>query len=272
MSEANNAAVEQEAPEAKPEADVVDLHPSITDMLSHDPSADALGGLNVGLDDETGDKPAEATATEEKDEKETVETSTTEKAKPPEDWEAQLAAFKQTALDERSKRQNLETTIQANQAPAEKADLFEDPDKRLQQELDPIEQRFNNRLIAMSEAQAKGRHEDFDEKYQAFATVAQSDPGLVAKAIGSVDPGEFVYQEGKRLMLTQELGDGGLETMRDKIRAEEAAKLEETIKTRVKEQLDKIGKLPPSSADLTGKNTRQKPIDTDLSLTDILKR
>lgn len=259
----------QAAPAETPEAEVVDLHPSITDMLSHDPSNDALGGLNVGLD--TPEPDAEP-ALEEKDEKETVETSTTEKATPPEDWEAQLNAFKQTALDERTKRQNLETAIQTNQTPVEKADLFEDPDKRLRQELDPVEQRFNNRLIAMSEAQARGRHEDFDEKYQAFAAATQADPTLVAKAMGAVDPGEFVFQEGKRQMLNAELGNGGLETLREKIRAEEASKIEETINKRVEEKLKAVNALPPSAGDFTGKNNRQQPIDTDLSLTDILKR
>ena len=186
-----------------------------------------MGGR--GLLDEAAETE-EVAATEEKAETEEVAPAATEKEETGEDLQKQLDAFKAQALDERGKRQRLEESIRAGQKPVEKADLFEDPDTRLNQELDPIRNEFNNRLIAMSESQAKARHSDFDQKYEAFVAATQSDPTLINQAMGAVDPGEFVYRAGEKQMLNQELGDGGLEGLRDKIRAEEKAKLDDLIR------------------------------------------
>ena len=269
MAEA--AAVEntQDAPEATPEAEVVDLHPSITDMLSHDPSADALGGLNVGLNTP---EPEPEQAPEEKGETETAEPPPAEKEPEVVDWEARAKAFETKAIDEVGKRQALEQSIRTNQPPPEKADLFENPDQRLSQEIDPVRQEFQNRFLTLAESQARGRHgaEKYNAAQEAFLGAAQANPGLVQAAMNAADPGEFQFLEGNKLLLSKELGDGGLEAMQEKADARALVKIEDEINKRVEEKLKAVNALPPSAGDFTGKNNRQQPIDTDISLTYIL--
>lgn len=271
MTEAAAVDNTQEVPAETLEAEVLDLHPSITDMLSHDPSNDALGGLNVGLD--TPDPDAEP-GPEEKGEIETAEPPPAEKEPEVIDWEARAKAFETKAIDEVGKRQALEQSIRTNQPPQEKADLFENPDQRLSQEIAPVRQEFQDRFLTLAESQARGRHgtEKYNAAQEAFLGAARTNPGLVQAAMNAADPGEFQFVEGQKLLLSQELGDGGLEKMQEKADARARANVEAEINKRVEEKLKAVNALPPSAGDFTGKNNRQQPIDTDLSLTDILKR
>jgi hypothetical protein len=258
----DNTAGEQEVDQT---SGMDEIHPSIADMLTDNPDADALGGLNVS--GEADDAPEEV----KKGEEEVVEPPATEEKTV--DWEAEARAFKKMALDERQKRQDLESQGQTTALQPEKADLFENPDERLAQEINPVIDAMTNRFLTLSESNARRFHgaDKFNEAQEAFLETAKQNPALAQAAINSADPGEFQFQEGQKILTAKQLGEtGGLDKMREQIRAEEKAKLNDLVKQGVEAKLKEIGKLPPNAQTFTGKNNRQPVVDTDMSLTDIL--
>jgi hypothetical protein len=265
------AAVETGAEQATPQANdqSVDVHPSIADMLSHDPGADALGGL-TGAEQETTQETTEHTPPEETGDRKEVEPPTTEKV--PDEWQKKFDAMLAKADDERRKRQDLEARLYGTQEPPKKADLFEDPDTRLNQELGPIQQNFENRLLALSESNARRAYgtDKFNEAQAAFLDAAKTNLALVQAALNSADPGEYQYQEGQKLLMAKQLGDGGIDELKARMKADLEKEQEAEINKRVEAKLAEIKKLPPSSAEFKGKTPQNEPVDTDLPLSEII--
>jgi hypothetical protein len=271
---AENEAVENQEVEGQEEQGE-DIHHSIADILSHDSDAAALGGLDSEvLENEEPDPDKEAAAPEEKGEKQ-AEPPPAEKETTPtvEDLQKQVAAFQTKAEDEKRKRQALEQSLTPQPQAEEKADLFEDPDKRISQELSPVVDNMTNRFLTLSESNARRHYgtEKFNEAQEAFISAAQSNPALVQAAVSAADPGEYQYQEGLKILTQRQLGeDGGIEALTEKIRAEEQAKLDAKIKEGVEAKLKEIKGLPPNAGQFTGKNNQQPTVDTNMSLSDIL--
>ena len=187
-----------------------------------------------------------------------------------EEVEREAQAFYRKSQEEKRKRQELERQIRQQQAEP-KADFFDDPDKRMAQETTAVQNSMLDRMVAMSEAQARNRHADYAEK-EAFFVENLQDQGVAA--YNSADPGEFLYQAAKKAMVAKELGDiGSIEALRDKIRAEEKARLDAEINKRVEAKLAEAAGIPPLAGDTAGKmQGTVKPDDLDLSLEQILGR
>jgi len=254
MSEAAEV-IEQEAPAE----DMGDIHPSIADMLTGEQKDDLLPP-------EQGEDLTEPPAAEEQEKVEKVPEPTSEQVTL-DSLQKQVAAFQRKAEDETRKRQDLQRQMQK---PVEKADLFEDPDKRLSQEIGGATNAMLDRMVAMSEAQAKNRHDDYSAKEE-FFMANMSDQA--AAAYNSVDPGEFVYQAASKAMLAAELGnEGGLDALRDKIRAEVRLEQADEIKKQVEARLSDAAKIPGMAGDNTGKAVRSAAVPIDQPLDEILKR
>jgi len=59
----------------------------------------------------------------------------------------------------------------------------------------------------MSEVMARRGHPDIDEKFVAFEAAVRQNPALQAELMRQQHPWEFAYQQGKRLLAMQEIGD-----------------------------------------------------------------
>lgn len=118
------------------------------------------------------------------------------------------------------------------EAPAEapKLDFYTDPQAFVTQMLADLEQRTNqslgSTLMAISEQQARGRHDDFDETLEAFAELTKDKPEIRANLRSVPDPAEWAYTFAKRAKAIQEIGDDPTayeKTLRAKWEAEQAA-------------------------------------------------
>ena len=150
----------------------------------------------------------------------------------------------QALLEEREKRQQYERELKEFREQQDKAkkeapklpDYFENPDaynaaieQMVQERVTGLEQKVNQQMsqawLSMSERAAKARYQDFDEKLEAFSLEAQTNPVLAAQMMQSPDPGDYVYQTGKKLMALSSTPD--LDTLREQIRNELLAEMKQ---------------------------------------------
>lgn len=118
-----------------------------------------------------------------------------------------------------------------------------------------VEQRLQGQWLAQSERLARSRHEDYQEKFDAFLQVLQARPHLQQEVLSAEDPGEYAYSIG-----AQYLGLGGassVDDLRAQIRAE--------VLSELNSQKDVAPKTPPSTAGYAGSRGAAKPSD-DYSL------
>lgn len=186
--------------------------------------------------------------------------------------------------DERSKRQNFESQVQAQQrqidvliqslqaqgktepAPSGQSmpDLLLDPDKwqiNLLQKLDGLlqNQLFTTKLT-LSEDLMRETKPDYDEMIDAFVKPAmERDPTFRQQVITAANPAKFAYQQAKRLKAEKELGDDFdadklKATLREQVKAELMAELQEKQgelqeKAKIPVSLGRIGSSAPNSSD-----------------------
>ncbi len=134
--------------------------------------------------------------------------------------------------DERRKRQDAEGRIaalearfasmqtppapqpQQPQTPAPIGDFWEDPNGFLNQRFDQfgdamlerMEQRQAMQRVESSEAAARAKYTDFDEKIGAFQQAVQVNPALAREMASAPDPAEFAYTHGKNALQVQQYG------------------------------------------------------------------
>lgn len=169
----------------------------------------------------------------------------------------------QALLDEREKRQQYERELKEFREQQEKAkkdapklpDYFEDPDgynaaveRLVQERVSSLEAKVNQQMsaawLSMSERAAKARYQDFDEKLEAFSKEAQNNPVLAAQMMQSPDPGEYVYQTGKKLQALSTTPD--LDSLREQMREELRAELLAEMKQGEDAKKAKLAAVPKS--------------------------
>jgi hypothetical protein len=99
---------------------------------------------------------------------------------------------------------------------AQPAPQQQQPDQ--QREMSPQEFAINERFNT-SEIIARDKHPDMDEKVAAFEAAAKQNPALQAELMRQPHPWEFVYQQGKRMLAMQEIGDDPV-AFRERVRQE----------------------------------------------------
>lgn len=177
------------------------------------------------------------------------------------DYKAQVEAFKAKALDEKNKRQALEK--QYENRPPEKLEFdWENPQETIQK----LQTDFENKLLVskldMSAAQAKSRHEDYDEVEQVFIGMVQENPSIYNQMVSQVDPAEYAYQLAKQKMFTDEVGKDPAD-YEAKLRAKHFAEFEAEFKNKEKTTAETIANLPPSAKSMTDKNQPAIVVDND---------
>ena len=82
--------------------------------------------------------------------------------------------------------------------------------------------------INASEAAAKARHADFDEKAAEFAKQVELNPALLQELARAENPGEFAYERGRQAL--EIAAAGGLDELKARLRAEWEAELREPVR------------------------------------------
>jgi hypothetical protein len=113
--------------------------------------------------------------------------------------------------------------------------------------------------FARGRALAKDRHPDFDEFEAEFIKAVEKNPTLGDNADNSPDPAEYAYKMGKQLREMQ--GINSIDDLREKIRAEERAKIqaELTQAQPAAPQVSGILQIPKSLASIRGTGVGVKP-------------
>lgn len=171
-------------------------------------------------------------------------------------------AFLTAAQEERRKRQALEQQLAAlqQQAPQEKKTFWDDPEAALQHfEAQTTKAVLQTRLDT-SEAIARTRYKDFDENVAEFGQLMQSVPGVKEQWLAAPDPAEFAYQIGKRQKEFKSIGN--IEEYRQRVAAEERAKLETEFKAREESRSKLAADLPGSLSDARGNGSTVRPVFT----------
>lgn len=191
--------------------------------------------------------------------------------------------------EEREKRQQYERELKDYREQQEKAkkeapnlpDYFENPDeynaaieRMVQERVSGLEARVNQQMssawLSMSERAAKARHTDFDSMLEAFSTEAQTNPVLAAQMMQAADPGEYVYQTGKKLQALSSTPD--LDTLKAQIREELRLEMLAEAKQGADAKSAKLASVPKS---LSREQSAAGPRETEWSppsLEDALRR
>ena len=152
--------------------------------------------------------------------------------KPPEPDHVPTAAL----LDERRKRQQIERELaeirQRLEKPSEpEKDIWEDPAAYVsaaeQRAVQKAQEMMRHQFANMSEAAARQRHPDYDEKRAVLEARLESDPVLRSELNRTIDNGgdlgEFVYKTASRLQEIESVGN--LDSYRQKLEADIRAKV-----------------------------------------------
>lgn len=194
----------------------------------------------------------------------------------------------QALLEEREKRQQYERELKDFRDQQEKAqkspklpDYFENPDeynaaieRMVQERVSGVEQRVNQQMsqawLSMSERAAKARHTDFDAMLEAFSKEAETNPVLAAQMMQSPDPGEYVYQTGRKLQALSSTPD--LDSLREQMREEIRAELLAEARKGEDEKRARLDSIPKS---LSREQSAAGPRESEwqpTSLEDALRR
>ena len=208
-----------------------------------------------------------------------VEVKPAETAKPVQEelTPKERAAFAKAA-DETRKRQALEIRIrelEAKQAPASTEPpktFWDDPEGALNRQKQEVQSAIVSTKLQTSEAIARSRHKDFDEKVAKFGELAQSTPGLAQQMISAPDPAEFAYRTAANHIALQEAG--GLDAMRQKIEEETRVKVRAELEVELKDKADALAKeraaLPGSLSDAPSKGNIRPVWSGPTAMDDIL--
>lgn len=137
--------------------------------------------------------------------------------------------------EEREKRQALErelealkTQIQPQEPPAPPPSLWEDEDAaRTYDRQIVLQQADQLSRINASEMAARAQHADFQEMYDAFNQLAVEDPAVVRQAMADPHPWGAAYKIVKNRKAMQELGAVDVNDLREKLKAEVLAELQQ---------------------------------------------
>lgn len=239
-----------------------------------------------GRDPETGhfvpkEKPEEKVETAPEEPKAEVKAEVKEEPKaPPVEVKAEVKAeftekeraFLATAQEERRKRQELERRIaEMEKKPAEAPkQFFDDPEAYLKTLKEEVNSSILNSRLQTSEAMARQRYQDFDEKIGVFSEIIQKTPGLHQQWLAAPDPAEFAYRTGKNFKDLQDAG--GIEQLRAKLEKETRLKLEAEFKEKEAALQKEKAKLPPSLSDARGTTSHRPAWSGPTSMDDILSR
>lgn len=202
---------------------------------------------------------------EEKGEEEKEETATPA-VEPPD-----VAGLKAALMAERQKRQAYEAELERKaEEERQRQQNPEDVDEYKESIKAELRGEFQKTLVMerlnMSEAMARDKHADFDEKLDTFKAMVQDNPALYAQMVQQANPAEYAYKLASQQLKMKEFADPEAyeKALRDKIRAE--------LEAEYKGKDHRKEELPGSLAGTRGvSGTKQADWQGPAPLGDILK-
>lgn len=192
-------------------------------------------------------------------------------APPKQEMSDKEKAFLRTAEEERRKRQTLEARLaelekkltEKTQEPPKP--FWDDPEGSvgaLKKEIEAAKQEARQEALKShlrtTEALARSKYTDFDEKLQRFGEMLQTTPGLHAQWLNAVDPAEFAYKAAKNSQVLEEAG--GLDELRMRMRQEIRAEVEKELAEKEAKIRAERAKLPQSLTDTRSVAPANKPV------------
>jgi hypothetical protein len=208
--------------------------------------------------DDLFDEPAEqATATETATEEQAAQETGVEETQAAADTTAQTdqtatnaaaeaeKGLQAALLAERQKRQEVERRL-AEKEQEQKPDFWEDPEARLTE----LDNRINERLVVqkldISESFAREKYADFDSKLDVFKGMMADNPTLYHQMVNQSNPAEFMYKTAASQQKLREMGDPS--EYEKKLTERITAELEAKYAARLEEETKKRSNLPGSIA------------------------
>jgi hypothetical protein len=137
---------------------------------------------------------------------------------------------------ERKKRQELQEQLnQYQQSLQSQPYVPETYDSGQQIAPDPTAAKVENRLLAMSEMQARSQHPDYDEKLNVFAAEAIANPALYESVMSSDHPALAAYEAGKALLVHKKYGTS-LDKVIEGVRKETESELRKQIRAEIEQE------------------------------------
>jgi hypothetical protein len=204
--------------------------------------------------DDLFDEPAEqATATETATEEQAAQETGVEETQAaaetptekPVDLTDKVKGLEAAAAAERRRRQELERQL-AEKAQEEKPYLGEEYEQRFAETRTEFQQQLLNQKLDISEAFAREKYSDFDDKLTIFAALSQENPALYDQMAAQANPAEFVYRTASNQQKLKEMGDPT--EYENKIRADERARVAAEYEKKMAEEGKKRADLPGSIA------------------------
>ena len=153
------------------------------------------------------------------------------------------------ALDERSKRQELERQLEALQRPQEQPkapDVLDDQEGFVGYIKTEVQTAVSNATANLSEQLARRDHPDLDEKFEAYKELVKANPELHSQVQQSLSPWHemvSIVDKSERLKAMENVDD-----WEAKERARIREELEAEIKGEIKAVQDKTADISPSLA------------------------
>ena len=159
-------------------------------------------------------------------------------AAPVESEESKKSGLLGALMNERKKRQTLESQLQALQTanPTPQPDPYADTAGFVESKVGQLGKEFKTKINSMSETMARATHPDYQEKFDAFAEAALQNPDLFRMVDGSEHPGEAAYLTGKQILFEKKYGRDP-----EEIRKKLTDEIRPTIEAEVKAKY--LGKL-----------------------------
>lgn len=181
----------------------------------------------------------------------------------------------------RAKNREYETMLKPpqaqHQAPQQQPEgepktFWDDPEGTIAQAVTGVRQEMTARILDISEASARARHADYNDKFNVFAELVSKNPHIYQTMLAQPDPAEWAYQTAARQAVMQDIGDP-LEyrsKIEQEIRAQIALEKAEEDKKKADEMI--ADKLPRSFSETrnvgTGDKTTQ--FNPNIPMKDIL--
>jgi len=163
-------------------------------------------------------------------------------AQPAEKPAPDMEGIKAALLAERRKRQEIEQQLQQLQKQEE--DPYKEEIRR------ELREEIINQRLDMSEAFARDKYADFDDKLVIFEAMVQENPALYPQMRAQANPAEFAYKTATNQQKLQEMGDPT--AYEQKLREKITAELEAKYSAKGAAEHQKRAELPGTLATVSG--------------------
>lgn len=133
----------------------------------------------------------------------------------------------------------------------------EDPEGFINSRFEEQQRSNTAKYLDLSEANAKGRHEDYPEVFAVFEGLARKEPVLLEKMMQQPDPAEWAYRTAKRAKDIAEMGDPA--AFRERTRAELLAEIKAEQEAEAVETAPDLPNIPKTLGKTRTVGSRKGP-------------